>query len=141
MEGLDRSHDVLAAILYSANWVEATGNSMHEIGHLWSVAVEEQFYLVSAIALMALLRLRDPRVAILYLAVGLPVWRVLVFGVTTDWHRVYFATDTVAFALLAGAALAFMPRVRWPVSALGLGLLVFCPSRRTIRPGPPRPHP
>ena len=136
VEGLDRSHDVLAAILYSANWVEATGNSMHEIGHLWSVAVEEQFYLVWPIALMALLRLPNPRAAILYLAVGLAVWRVLVFGVTTDWHRVYFATDTVAFALLAGAALAFLPRVRWPVAALGLGLLVALSITTNHQTGP-----
>lgn len=124
--GLDRTSDVLAAAFYAGNLVQVSHGGMHELGHLWSLAVEEQFYIVWPLGLMAILRWAPrPALVVGVLAVVLLGWHVGLYLATFDWHRVYFATDTVAFALVAGAALALSGRSQPRLGALvGLGLLV-----------------
>ncbi|MGJ7908682.1 acyltransferase family protein [Actinopolyspora sp. H202] len=78
--------------------------------HLWSIAVEEQFYLVWPVLLLLVTRgiLRgDRRVAVVAAvcsAVSLVLMIVLVSPV--DPTRVYTGTDTRAFSLLLGAMVA-----------------------------------
>uniref|UniRef100_UPI00036D0D45 acyltransferase family protein n=1 Tax=Nocardiopsis potens TaxID=1246458 RepID=UPI00036D0D45 len=82
--------------------------------HLWSIAVEEQFYLVWPL-LMALAALggrrAGDRVALLAALVSLAslVWMAVLVD-PADPTRVYTGTDTRAFSLLLGA-LAATPRV------------------------------
>jgi peptidoglycan/LPS O-acetylase OafA/YrhL len=125
--GLDRRADVLAALFYGSDVVEASGGSMHELGHLWSLAVEEQFYLVWPLALIGLLWLgRRASRAVLGLVAVLAAWRLVVFVATLDWARVYFGPDTVAVALVAGAALAMTPvDIRRPRAVGTAGLVVL----------------
>ncbi|MDO8669882.1 MAG: acyltransferase [Dehalococcoidia bacterium] len=79
--------------------------------HLWSLAVEEQFYvfwpLLFAIGIR-LLRRRGLLFAILAGIVASTVWMAMLYQPEVDSARIYFGTDTRAAGLLVGAALAFV---------------------------------
>ncbi|MFB8763865.1 acyltransferase family protein [Nocardiopsis alba] len=83
--------------------------------HLWSIAVEEQFYLVWPL-LVALIASRGARTGerVAWFAGAISVVSVMWMAVLVDPAdptRVYTGTDTRAFALLLGALVA-TPRVR-----------------------------
>jgi len=114
--------DILPAVFYYSNWwyifhhvsYFAQYGPQSPLGHLWSLAIEEQFYLVWPFVLLAALRwVRSRRILVigsLVLAAGSAVEMALLFVPYTDPTRVYDGTDTRAFELLIGAALAFV----WP---------------------------
>lgn len=100
------------AVLYVANWASAFGwlPVPELMGHLWSLAIEEQFYLVWPLFFLLLLRSRTSvRVvtAILMVAVVF-IWgyRLYLASHGGGFSRVYFATDTRADALLVGCWVA-----------------------------------
>ncbi|HEX5504293.1 MAG TPA: acyltransferase family protein [Thermomicrobiales bacterium] len=110
--------DALAACLYVTNWYyivrqvsyfEAVGRPS-PFQHLWSLAIEEQFYLVWPLVLAVALR-RWPRRRVLggILAGAVASWALmaLLYRPGADPSRVYYGTDTRAAGLLVGAALAF----------------------------------
>ncbi len=117
---------VVASALYVGNWWLIAQHSSYfaqfgppsPLGHLWSLAVEEQFYLIWPWLLWIGLRWRrrragtDTRLAAasLLLAAASAVTMALLYRPGYDPTRVYEGTDTRAFALLMGAALAFV----WP---------------------------
>lgn len=118
--------DLPGAVLYVANWSNIlTETSYFEfigrppmLKHLWSLAVEEQFYLVWPAVLVVLHRWRGPsmvgRVALggaLVSSLLMASWSVL-GGMPTgqDPSRLYFGTDTHAMGVLVGAALAVVWR-------------------------------
>lgn len=121
---------VAAATFYVWNWAVAAGADLGDfgLGHLWSLAVEEQFYLAWPLALALLLlalRRRPAMVAVACVALACVAavvrWRVADGAGIGD---AYVRTDTRADALLIGAALgaarvssAFSPRAsRWMVA-------------------------
>ncbi len=125
--------DAVAAIAYVTNWHLIAGEQSYfeSIGrpslfvHLWSLAIEEQFYLVWPIALgLALLAGRRVALAVTVLgAVGSAVWMGAQFDPTSDPSRLYYGTDTRLGGLLLGAALAFVwvpPAVSMPGPRPGL---------------------
>ena len=140
--------DALATLFYVSNWwFVLSGNSYFEqfqdpspLTHTWSLAIEEQWYLLLPLALVVLLpRIRGRRwwVAIFtVLALMSAVLMALLYTPGSDPSREYYGTDTRLLALLVGAGLAslFTPgvveRVRgpagWlaPVGAVGLVLLL-----------------
>jgi peptidoglycan/LPS O-acetylase OafA/YrhL len=119
--------DGLATVLYVANW-HAIGTTTGYwaqtlapswLQHTWSLAIEEQFYVIWPLVVIAVLawgRRRGDTVPLtvrrlmrvaLVGAVASAVWMVLWFRFghpSTD--RLYLGTDTRAAALLMGAALA-----------------------------------
>ena len=114
--------DVVASALYVTNWwyvvhgtsyFEATGRPPL-LQHLWSLAVEEQFYLLWPLLMYGLWRLgrvRGVRIGAVVGAIvstGLMAWYAVRTGMpdATDTSRVYFGTDTHAMTLLVGAVLA-----------------------------------
>jgi peptidoglycan/LPS O-acetylase OafA/YrhL len=115
---------VVASAGYVSNWWLIAQHSSYfaqfgppsPLGHLWSLAVEEQFYLIWPWLLWIALRLGRPRTstrlaaASLLLAAASAVMMALLYRPGYDPTRVYEGTDTRAFALLIGAALAFV----WP---------------------------
>ncbi|HSL58515.1 MAG TPA: acyltransferase family protein [Acidimicrobiales bacterium] len=139
--------DVVAAVLYMSNWwqivedrsyFESTGRPPM-LQHLWSLAVEEQFYLLFPLVLaVALRRSRRTLVAAGLVAVGLASawWMSALHEPYADPSRVYYGTDTRLSGLLLGAALAFVVvpgasrrpgrRVLSPTDAVGVaGLAVL----------------
>jgi peptidoglycan/LPS O-acetylase OafA/YrhL len=108
---------VLAAVTFSSNWVFiAQGASYFDetlpelFRNLWSLAVEEQFYILWPL-LLVLVLVRIPRwsrlVLIGALAVASAVWMGISYS-STDPTRVYYGTDTHAFGLAIGAFLAVL---------------------------------
>ncbi len=115
--------DIAAALGYVSNWWYVLHHRSYFIAagrpspfqHLWSLAVEEQFYLIWPAVLVALVatraRLRWITAVALAGAIGSALWmRVLAVRgnvpFDTDSSRLYFGTDTHASALLLGAAAA-----------------------------------
>jgi peptidoglycan/LPS O-acetylase OafA/YrhL len=107
----------LGATTFSSNWLFiGAGNSYFDatvpelFRNLWSLALEEQFYLVWPL-LIVLLLVRIPRTARLaiigVLAVASAVWMGVLFS-PVDPTRVYYGTDTHAFGLALGAFLAVL---------------------------------
>lgn len=123
--------DGLATLGYVANWRLVLSHQGYfeqlagasPLRHAWSLAVEEQWYLLWPIAAAVALRRwgRRPGVllgAVLALALvsaGEMAWLAQGAG---DTSRAYYGTDTRAQALLVGAGLALVLR-RWPLVAAG----------------------
>lgn len=103
-------------LAYAANWAYAYGTNLGLIAHTWSLSVEEQFYLVWAVALLAILKWRGPRTALAVCVVGIcAVWitRALYVAHGATWLEVYGSFDTRADSLLAGCVLALTRHLGW----------------------------
>ena len=101
-----------AGLTYLTNWCGLFGifTGYVPLGHLWSLAVEEQFYLLWAPLLLFLLS-RHRRIALaatctLAVASFIDVVWVHHAQSTTAW--VFYSTDTRSGAFLAGAALSLL---------------------------------
>ncbi|MBV9923255.1 MAG: acyltransferase, partial [Pseudonocardia sp.] len=109
--------DGLAALAYISNWHDALRNvayfdsasSPSPFAHLWSLAIEEQIYLLWPLTLLLLYRMLRGRRAPLAIAVGaLVAASAAAMAVTSDHAFAYLATHTRAQALLLGALLAVL---------------------------------
>ena len=124
---LDRSvrQQGLAALFYVANWklvldgvsYGALNSARSPLLHLWSLGIEEQFYVVWPLVLLALFRTAAGRRHALKVAVAGALGSAALMAVWyrpgTDPLRLYYGTDTRAQALLLGAAAALIaPRLR-----------------------------
>ncbi|WP_028545539.1 acyltransferase family protein [Paenibacillus taiwanensis] len=100
-------------IFHEVSYFESFG-PVSPIGHLWSLSIEEQFYVIWPIALLIGIKLAPQRgklvLSMLVLAFVSAITMALMYVPGTDPSRVYYGTDTRAFAILIGAALA----VCWP---------------------------
>lgn len=91
--------------------------AIEPLKHLWSLAIEEQFYLLFPLVITFLLHRFKPRNIIQTLfivsliSLGL---MIVIHFITGDNSRVYFGTDTRLQTLLLGCILAFI----WPPFAL-----------------------
>ena len=105
--------EAAATATYSANWTQAFGltTPLHQLSHTWSLAVEEQFYLLWPLALLGLLAigLRGRRLAVFLsgLALVAVLWRTEA-APHLHWSpvRIYAGFDTRCDGLLIGCALA-----------------------------------
>ena len=124
----------LAAVGSVTNWWLIAQHSSYfaqfgppsPLGHLWSLAVEDQFYLVWPWLLWLGLRWSRGRpgtrmrlaAATLLLASLSAIEMAMLYRPGYDPTRIYDGSDTRAFALLIGAALAFV----WPSRHLRGGI-------------------
>lgn len=103
--------DSLASLLYVSNWTSAfhaEGVPMF-LGNTWSLAIEEQFYLLWPILLLGMLRIgggRFPLAASLTLLVVSLLWQRWQIAGGGDYERIYFGFDTRCSGLLIGCSVA-----------------------------------
>lgn len=131
--GLDAGRfrrDALATLGYVANWQSITADHGYWdlfarpslLAHSWSLAIEEQLYVVWPLVVTVIIRWgrRPLAVATGLLALASVVTMALVHAEGGDTTRAYFGTDTRAAAVLFGALVAlWRPSARW-LSVLGL---------------------
>ena len=123
-------------------WRPFVGTGVYYTGHTWSLAVEEQFYLLWPLMFIVLLRIMGlsstTAVAIFGLAALFWAWRIWLTANGSDISRLYDCLDTRADALLIGCALAvslkvidlskhpkfatFCARALLPMAAAGLAM-------------------
>lgn len=112
----------LSALFYFSNWyqIAASGNYFVHTGpvslltHTWSLAIEEQFYLLWPVLVVAVLRLSGTFRRGLRALTALSVAGAAASAVEMAWldspranlTRLYFGTDTHAQSILIGASLA-----------------------------------
>jgi len=130
--------EIAAACGYVSNWwVIAQHGSYFSrfappspLGHLWSLAIEEQFYLIWPWVLLLGVRVVRSRYRLagltLVAAAASAVAMALLYTPGVDPTRVYQGTDTRAFGLLIGAAAAMIAptrRLRRPLTPTAQNLL------------------
>jgi peptidoglycan/LPS O-acetylase OafA/YrhL len=113
---------VISGAFYFANWSTIAQHGSYfarfatplPLDHLWSLSIEEQFYLVWPWLLVLTVRVAPTRRGLLTMTLGLAVASIVAMGLLFhpgyDPTRAYEGTDGRAFTLLIGAALAII----WP---------------------------
>ena len=120
---------VVSAVFYVNNWQQIFGDVSYfarvapegPLNHLWSLSVEEQFYIGWPFLLLLgvkVVRERPlasgvrPRLALVTvgLAIASSILMAVLYHPSLDPSRIYYGTDTRAGGLLFGAALAMV----WP---------------------------
>jgi len=117
---LDIKRDAIAALFYVSNWwyifqgVDYFNQfSIAPLRHLWSLAIEEQFYIIYPFVLLLLLKfLKYKKTLIVLFVISLISLGLMIYFNTpgSSHSRVYFGTDTRLQTLLLGCLLAFI----WP---------------------------
>jgi peptidoglycan/LPS O-acetylase OafA/YrhL len=144
---------VWAALTYVTNWFLIFSDESYfalterplVFQHLWSLAIEEQFYLVWPLLLFGLLRVFKgrpvPIAGVITLgAIASLLWMAYLYEPAMDPSRAYYGTDSRASGLLLGAALALVwkpghrfrrePQVKQValdlVGLIALGVVIGC---------------
>lgn len=108
---------VLGALTFSTNWIEVaagtsyfTRTSPQLFVNFWSLAIEEQFYVLWPLVLVVLLAVTRTARQRIGFALTLAAASALLMAVLVvpgeDATRVYYGTDTHVFGLMIGVALA-----------------------------------
>ena len=113
--------DAVASLLYVANWRFIFSHQSYfeqfaapsPLRHTWSLAIEEQWYLIWPIVISVGYRLTKAKdrtwiIAITVAAALSALLMAMLYNPDTDPSRIYYGTDTRAQPLLIGAALAFI---------------------------------
>jgi peptidoglycan/LPS O-acetylase OafA/YrhL len=110
--------DALATLLYVSNWhfILVNSNYFNETAasspllHTWSLAVEEQFYVIWPLVVLGILHFTRSLRALFVLccaaAIASATWMYVLYDGGVNTNRVYLGTDTRSQCLFIGCALA-----------------------------------
>lgn len=104
--GYPHLRDAVIAGLYVSNFAFVAAQIPPFISHSWSLAAEEQFYLLWPVMLLLLLRARQPALLLAIAWAGLTVTRIS----TDNWIAAYYGLATHGTGLVLGAILFFLLR-------------------------------
>ncbi|MDO5077062.1 acyltransferase family protein [Corynebacterium sp.] len=127
-------------LLFVNNWVQVAESASYFadsgvqiFAHYWSLAVEEQFYVIWPLLFVLLTASRFVRQHIRWfvgaMLIGSFAWMLYLYDPAQDPTRVYYGTDTHSFGLLIGVLLALTATTTvgnpdadsWPKERLPLG--------------------
>jgi peptidoglycan/LPS O-acetylase OafA/YrhL len=131
--------DALSAVTYVANWrFIFSGQSYAELfaapsplQHFWSLAIEEQFYIVYPLLMLGATRVMRTIERLIQVMLGFLAISIVIALLIDNVDRVYYGTDTRAAELLVGAILAALVARRrlcdeyTATTVGGLGLVAF----------------
>jgi peptidoglycan/LPS O-acetylase OafA/YrhL len=128
--------ETIGALTYTSNWVRIAGSENYwalfaapsALDHLWSLAVEEQFYVVWPLVVACAWRIGGrralQRIAVVG-AIALGAWQVALSLTSASVERIYVGTDTRAPSFLLGAAMCvFLVRRMWCADRARVALAV-----------------
>ncbi|MGZ6885095.1 MAG: acyltransferase family protein [Acidimicrobiia bacterium] len=138
--------DALASVFYVANWhFISAGQSYFDLfanplpfTHLWSLAIEEQFYLLWPLLVLGLVRIGRGRnrALTLFTVGGIVVSQIAMALLYSpdDPTRAYYGTEARAHTILVGCLLALVVRAApellrrggWLLDAAGIAALSLC---------------
>lgn len=136
-ETKDFAQSVVATILFSSNilfWRESgyfeSAAELKPLLHTWSLAVEEQYYIILPVLLFLLWRCGRHRALCVIVAISSVSLLMSEYGWRQHPEANFFLTPTRAWELLAGSICAFLTvgkvqRASNLLSAAGLALIVF----------------
>jgi peptidoglycan/LPS O-acetylase OafA/YrhL len=122
VDGVDYGLVVGSVAAYVVNWLAVAGHSLGMLGHAWSLAVEEQFYLAwPAVLLLGMRYGRGVLLGLILMLVLADIPYRLWLDLNGAFMHVFVGTDSRGDALLLGSALALL-RVQWHAAFGWLGL-------------------
>jgi peptidoglycan/LPS O-acetylase OafA/YrhL len=103
---------IILATTYAANWAEALYDAnLSWLGHFWSLAIEEQYYLIWPWVILLLERtslgMRRKALLLLGLAALVAAYRYAMVGIYSA-ERIYYGLDTHMDGLILGSALSYL---------------------------------
>jgi peptidoglycan/LPS O-acetylase OafA/YrhL len=130
---------VLNSLIYVENWhimvvahAATPAFPADPASQTWSLSIEEQFYLLWPIVIIAAWKWKGQRAALIVATSGLVLSLAEIYGLAwlgTTYARVYFGSDTRAAELLAGCCIALLAQCGWlprmPRLASGAALLAI----------------
>ncbi|MDO4631442.1 MAG: acyltransferase family protein [Corynebacterium sp.] len=125
----------LGTIFFANNWVQIAGSESYFadsgvqiFAHYWSLAVEEQFYVIFPLIFILLAKLQPKIAKTTIVALILISFALMLrfYDPAADPTRVYYGTDTHSFGLLIGVLVAYLTTTTnpaaetdsWPVKIL-----------------------
>jgi peptidoglycan/LPS O-acetylase OafA/YrhL len=141
---------ILIALGYATNWRMAFGwdRALDPTAIIWSLSIEEQFYvawpLILSVCLLLKMKRRYIGLGLAVIIIAILVHRAYLFSAGADLSRLYYGTDTRADALLIGCLFALLPSLscngnltRWlqSISVVSAVALLFLNATVTFTDG------
>ncbi len=105
-----------SVLFYFHNWmVYFTLQTPEAFGHLWSLSIEEQFYIFWPFVLLVILRLLSPKLAVILLLLivfSVALLRLKLWEGVDSWLQLYLRTDMRIDGFCAGSLAAFLWRYK-----------------------------
>lgn len=139
-ERSERLSKLLQVVTFRANFMDQA--QAFGLGAMWSLSLEEQFYLVWPFTLFFLtvaFAYRNRSAVLTFAVVGVWVWRFALWEQGASGERLYYRPDMRVDMLLMGALVAWMPlrvRVRKPIAIaavlVSVGMMLFAQQYRWV---------